>query len=80
MHNFPLHDAVDVFIGVDVGKGHHHAVALDRNGRRLYNKALPNDETQLRALINELKAHGQLLFVVDQPATIGALPLAAAGR
>lgn len=78
MHNFSLHDAVDVFIGVDVGKGHHHAVALDRNGRRLYNKALPNDETQLRALINELKAHGQLLFVVDQPATIGALPLAVA--
>lgn len=51
--SFALHDAVDVFIGVDVGKGHHHAVALDRNGRRLYNKALPNDEAQLRALINE---------------------------
>ncbi|EON11215.1 putative transposase [Pandoraea sp. SD6-2] len=32
----------------------------------------------MRALINELKAHGQLLFVVDQPATIGALPLAVA--
>ena len=76
--SFALHDAVDVFIGVDVGKGHHHAVALDRNGRRLYNKALPNDEAQLRALINELKTHGQLLFVVDQLATIGALPLAVA--
>ncbi|VVE85935.1 transposase [Pandoraea sputorum] len=76
--SFPLHDAVDVFIGVDVGKGHHHAVALDRNGRRRYHKARPNDEAQLRALINELKTHGQLLFVVDQPATIGALPLAVA--
>src|SRR5260370_2716082 len=72
------HSSVDVFVGVDVGKGHHHAVALDRTGKRLYNKALPNDETKLRALITELKAHGQLLFVVDQPATIGALPVAVA--
>ncbi|VBR62566.1 transposase [Burkholderia pseudomallei] len=62
------HDSVDVFVGVDVGKGQHHAVALDRNGKRLYNKALPNDEAKLRALISELKAHGRLLFVVDQPA------------
>ncbi|MBB5510871.1 Ethanolamine utilization protein EutJ (predicted chaperonin) [Paraburkholderia sp. JPY681] len=36
----------DVFVGVDVGKGHHHAVALDRNGKRLYNKALPNPRRQ----------------------------------
>lgn len=72
------HNSIDVFVGVDVGKGQHHAVALDRSGKRLYNKALPNDEAKLRALINELKAHGQLLFVVDQPATIGALPVAVA--
>jgi hypothetical protein len=72
------HSSVDVFVGVDVGKGHHHAVALDRRGKRLYNKALPNDEAKLRALITELKTHGQLLFVVDQPATIGALPVAVA--
>jgi transposase len=72
------HSSVDVFVGVDVGKGHHHAVALDRTGKRLYNKALPNDEAKLRALINELKTHGKLLFVVDQPATIGALPVAVA--
>ncbi|WP_425893993.1 IS110 family transposase [Ralstonia pseudosolanacearum] len=72
------HNSIDVFVGVDVGKGQHHAVALDRSGKRLYNKALPNDEAKLRALINELKAYGQLLFVVDQPATIGALPIAVA--
>jgi hypothetical protein len=36
------HDSIDdVFVGVDVGKGQHHAVALDRNGKRLFNKALP---------------------------------------
>lgn len=78
MQNAQYHHLIDVFVGVDVGKGQHHAVALDRNGKRLYNKALPNDEAKLRELIAELKAHGQLLFVVDQPATIGALPLAVA--
>lgn len=78
MQDTQQHGAVDVFIGVDVGKGQHHAVALDRNGKRLYNKALPNDEAKLRALIAELKTHGRLLFVVDQPSTIGALPVAVA--
>ncbi|WP_256727947.1 IS110 family transposase, partial [Burkholderia pseudomallei] len=55
MQEATQHDAVDVFVGVDVdvGKGQHHAVALDRNGKRLYNKALPNDEVKLRALIAE---------------------------
>ena len=67
-------EAVDVFIGVDVGKQSHHAVALDRSGRRLYDKALPNDEGQLRDMIGRLRAHGPLLLVVDQPSTIGALP------
>lgn len=78
MQDTQQRDAVDVFVGVDVGKSQHHAVALDRNGKRLYNKALPNDEAKLRALIAELKTHGRLLFVVDQPSTIGALPVAVA--
>lgn len=70
--------AIDVFIGVDVGKGEHHAVALSRTGKRLFDRALPNDETRLRALISSLKQHGQLLLVVDQPTTIGALPVTVA--
>lgn len=72
------YDDVDVFIGVDVGKGEHHAVALDRAGKRLFDKALPNEESKLRELITGLKERGRVLFVVDQPATIGALPLAVA--
>ena len=72
------HDSVDVFVGVDVGKGAHHAVALDRKGKRLLDTALPNDEFKLRALMATLKQHGQVLLVVDQPATIGALPIAVA--
>jgi transposase len=69
---------VDVFLGVDVGNGEHHAVALDGAGTKLYDKVLPNDEATMRAVIEQLTAHGTVLFVVDQPATIGALPTAVA--
>ena len=69
---------VEVFVGVDVGKSAHHAVAVDAGGRVLLDRALPQDEAKLRALIGELRRHGTVLFVVDQPATIGALPLAVA--
>jgi hypothetical protein len=78
MTDIEQHDSVQVFVGVDVGKGAHHAVALDRKGKRLLDSALPNDETKLRALIGKLKEHGPILLVVDQPATVGALPVAVA--
>lgn len=76
----PATATVDVFIGLDVGVGKtdHHAVALDRAGRKLLDKALPQDETKLKAIITELARHGNALLVVDQPATIGALPIAVA--
>ncbi|MGC5225487.1 IS110 family transposase [Micromonospora sp. DT81.3] len=69
---------VEVFVGLDVGKGEHHAVALDRSGKRIFDKALPNDEARLRQLISGLATRGPVLMVVDQPATIGALPIAVA--
>ena len=48
----PAHPGtIDVFIGVDVGKGHHDAVALDRAGKRLLDRALPNGEAQLKMLV-----------------------------
>ena len=72
------YESVQVFIGVDVGKDTDHAVAINRSGKRLFDKALPNDENKLRSLISDLKQHGQILLVVDQPATIGALPVAVA--
>ena len=72
------HDEVAVFLGLDVGKGAHHAVALSRPGKCLLDRALPNDEAKLRELYRRLAAHGPVLLVVDQPATIGALPVAVA--
>jgi hypothetical protein len=67
-----------VFCGLDVGKEAHHACALDPDGRRLFDAELPQDETRLRELLSRLSEHGQVLVVVDQPNTIGALPIAVA--
>ena len=72
------YEEVAVFLGLDVGKGEHHAVALDRNGKKIFDRSLPNDERKLRELIGKLRSHGTVLLVVDQPATIGALPVAVA--
>ncbi|GAA1350899.1 hypothetical protein GCM10009636_10540 [Arthrobacter koreensis] len=72
------HESIDVFLGLDVGKTGHHAVALSRAGKKLYDKALPQDETKIRDIISALSSHGKVLVVVDQPATIGALPVAVA--
>ncbi len=67
-----------VFLGLDVGKEAHHAVGLAPDGKRLRDGPLPNTEPKLKALFDKLVAHGPLLGVVDQPATIGALPVAVA--
>ena len=67
-----------VFCGLDVGKGEHHACALDADGARLHDAGLPNDEAALRAVFSELAGHGRLLVVVDQPSSIGALAIAVA--
>lgn len=73
IHN---HENFDVFIGTGVGKTNHLAVALDKAGKKLWGKALPQDETKLKTMIKTLSKHGRPLFVVDQPAPIGALPVA----
>lgn len=68
----------DVYCGLDVGKAEHHATALDRAGQRLFDKPLPQDEALLRELFTSLQQHGKVLMIVDQPNTIGALPVAVA--
>jgi hypothetical protein len=70
--------SIEVFCGVEVARETHHAVALDRAGRWLVGRPLPNDETALRNLFMELVERGRLLVVVDQPASIGALAIAVA--
>lgn len=73
-----MHDQFGVFVGLDVGKEGHHAVALNPEGKRLHDATLPNTEAGLRRLFDKLGRHGRVLAVVDQPASIGALPVAVA--
>ncbi|KUW83176.1 transposase [Escherichia coli] len=39
------YESVQVFIGVDVGKDTHHAVAINRSGKRLFDKHYPTTKT-----------------------------------
>ena len=55
---------IDVFIGIDVGKSEHWATALNQEGRKVFDRALPNDEDRLRALYGKLADHGNLLAVI----------------
>lgn len=73
-----VHGDYQVFLGLDVGKDGHHAVALNREGKRLHDAALVNTEAKLRQVFDKLARHGRVLVVVDQPASIGALPVAVA--
>lgn len=77
MHGLPDHGYA-VYLGLDVGKSEHHATALAVDGKRLHDKPLPQDEGKLRALFEQLAAYGPVLVIVDQPASIGALPVAVA--
>lgn len=67
-----------ITLGLDVGKSAHHGCALAPDGQRVYDHELPQDETALRKVFTDLQQHGRVLVVVDQPNTIGALPIAVA--
>lgn len=67
-----------VVVGLDVGKHRHHAVATDRHGTILVDRTVPNDEAVLRTILMDLRDQGTVVLVVDQPASIGALPVAVA--
>ena len=70
---------IGVFLGLDVGKGEHHAHGLTPAGKKVFDKRLPNTEPRLRAVFDKLtEKFGTVLVIVDQPADIGALPLTVA--
>ncbi len=70
---------VGVSFGLDVGKSAHHGHGLTPAGKKVFDKPLPNSEPKLRAVLDKLRTKfGTVLVIVDQPASIGALPLAVA--
>ncbi|MFF9352390.1 IS110 family transposase [Streptomyces sp. NPDC014734] len=68
-----------VFLGMDVGRSAHHGHGLTPAGKKVFDKAMPDSEPKLRAVFDKLVARfGIVLVIVDQPASIGALPLTVA--
>src|SRR5215218_4224649 len=43
------------WIGIDAGKGHHHAVLIDRDAQRLLSRRVINDQPDLVALIDTVR-------------------------
>ena len=68
----------DIIIRLDVGKTSHHACAPTTTDSTIYDKPLPQDEGALRNIFASMQTRGSVLMVVDQPNTIGALPIAVA--
>jgi transposase len=63
-----------VFVGVDIGKASHYAVAVDSGGATAYRAAIDNEEAALRELVGWAGAQ-RAAVVVDQPGGAAALLL-----
>lgn len=51
-------DEPDVYLGIDVGKSFHHAVALYRGGEVVFDQPLPGDAAEMREVISSLRQLG----------------------
>lgn len=55
-----------VWAGVDAGKGHHHCVVIDEQGRRLLSRRVANEEPELLALMTDVLALGdEVTWAID---------------
>ena len=55
-----------VWAGIDIGKEHHHCVAIDADGKRLLSRRVSNDETELLTLIADVAVLGSdVIWAVD---------------
>lgn len=64
----------DVYLGVDIGKSGHYALAVDAAGAVVYQAAVANDEAALQRVVAWAAEH-QASIVVDQPGGAAALLL-----
>ena len=71
---------VDVWAGLDVGKGEHFADVLDNDGERLFAQAFASDQAGLEALLERAARYGTPGLVIDQPGSIAQLALAVAAH
>ncbi|OZF41768.1 IS110 family transposase [Rhodococcus sp. 14-2470-1b] len=74
-----------LWVGIDAGKTHHHAVVIDSDATRLLSRRVLNDEAVLKSLIDDVLGiadGGQVVWAVDLNSGGAALLTAmlAAGR
>lgn len=70
-------DSTQVWVGIDVGKAHHWAAAVDQNGRQVWSRKVLNDEADILDGIGEaLALADQVSWAVDISGTTSALLLA----
>jgi len=55
-----------IYLGVDIGKAAHYAVAVDRAGTAIYRTAVANDQAALRTLVSWAQEQAAAV-VADQP-------------
>src|SRR3954471_20781186 len=48
-----------VWAAIDAGKGHHHVVVIDGDGRRLLSRRVANDEPDLTEVVDVVLARAQ---------------------
>jgi hypothetical protein len=53
------HPTPTVFAGLDVGKSFHHLCALTADGKRVFDRKVDNDETELRTVLTQLLQRGR---------------------
>ena len=71
----------DVFIGIDVGKSFHHAIALTPGSQaRLIDRRVEQSEADIVRLLDEARCHGRVHVAVDQASDVGGLIVATAMR
>jgi transposase len=63
-----------IFLGVDIGKSAHYAVAVDHDGETVYSTPVANEEGALRLLVLWARAH-RAVIIVDQPGGTAAVLL-----
>ena len=76
----PALTGVEVFVGVDVAKGDHHACAVTSAGAEVLARSVPNDEASIDQLIDDAAAHGAVALVIDTTSSAASLLLEAAAR
>jgi transposase len=73
-----LMGAIQVWIGLDVGKADHHATVIDTSGAIRFDRPVRNSEEAIERLVDDAGENAAL--VIDQPGSIGTLAVAVARR